>query len=268
MALYMKFETTAVMILAGGRSTRLGDICKNTPKSMLKVGDYPFLSYLAAGYIRVGLKPIIILAGHLGAKITKYFSQSVWKNSSVFVRHLKNDDGNYGTGARVIRDAKTVNAENILVVNGDTVLDFSIPDLLQHHQLNNSDCTIVLTRLSGVPNYGAFLVGAKNKVLFSREILSSERFRHPDLTKILWQGSSTGAILFRKDILQSMQISLGRSLEHQLLPSLIEKGKVTAFDNEERTFFDFGDPKTLSYLQTRIEDIFRIYGSPEIIAKE
>lgn len=264
MAMYMKLETTAVMILAGGRATRLGGICKNTPKSMLKVGDYPFLTYLVTGYIKKRLKPVIILAGHLGEVITQYFSQTAWEKLPVYINHLKNDDGEYGTGSRIINGVNSVKADNILVVNGDTVLDISIPNLLEQHQAYNSACTVVLTRLSDVPNFGAFLVGVNNRVLFSREGEALEDFQEPDKKQIAWMGSSTGAILFRKELLQGLPFIHKQSLEKHLLPSLIKQGKVRAFDNGEKTFFDFGKLERLPYLQTRADEIISIYGTPNL----
>ena len=114
----MNIKSTAVMILAGGKATRLGPISQDIPKSMLMMGKYPFLAYLVAGYLKCGPQSIVILAGHLGEVITKYFSTKIWENKPIYVNHLDSDDGTYGTGARLIRDAELVNAENILLLNG------------------------------------------------------------------------------------------------------------------------------------------------------
>jgi len=264
----MKSKSTAVMILAGGKATRLGAICQDTPKSMLMVGKYPFLAYLVVGYLRYGLEPIVILAGYLGEVITRYFSHKPWENKPIHVHHLVSDDGTYGTGARLIRDAKIVNTDNILLLNGDTVTDFSIQELMEQHQSSKSSCTVVLTRLFKVPNHGAFLVGKQNKILASLEMDILGRNQLPDPTKVIWRGSSTGAILFRREALLDMPLTIGQSLERQLLPSLIAQGQVMAFDNGTRLFFDFGYPDKLMYLQEHAEEVIKIYGSPKMSAEE
>ena len=58
-----------VAILAGGLATRLGDLARNKPKSMVKVLGKPFLEYQLELLKRVGIKNIILCIGHMGKQI-------------------------------------------------------------------------------------------------------------------------------------------------------------------------------------------------------
>ena len=53
-----------VVILCGGKGTRLGNLTKNTPKPLIKVGKKPFLEYLLENISRFGFKEIILLISY------------------------------------------------------------------------------------------------------------------------------------------------------------------------------------------------------------
>ena len=62
-----------VAILAGGLATRLGDLTRNKPKSMVKVLGKPFLEYQLELLKRLGIKNIILCIGHMGKQIERQF---------------------------------------------------------------------------------------------------------------------------------------------------------------------------------------------------
>ena len=62
-----------VVILAGGLGTRLGDISKKTPKSMILIDKKPFLHYQLKYLKLQGVKRVIICTGHLGNQIEEFF---------------------------------------------------------------------------------------------------------------------------------------------------------------------------------------------------
>ena len=62
-----------VVILAGGKGTRLQPLTHNVPKPMIPVNEKPFLQY-QLNYIRnFGLVEIILLVGYLADQIEEYF---------------------------------------------------------------------------------------------------------------------------------------------------------------------------------------------------
>ena len=62
-----------VAILAGGLATRLGDITKNQPKSMVKVRRKPFLEYQLELLHRADIKDVVLCLGHLREQIERHF---------------------------------------------------------------------------------------------------------------------------------------------------------------------------------------------------
>ena len=53
------------IILSGGLSTRLGDITKQVPKILLKVGDRTLLDWQITKLKTLGVTEIVLAAGHL-----------------------------------------------------------------------------------------------------------------------------------------------------------------------------------------------------------
>ena len=55
-----------IVILAGGLATRLGELTKKCPKSMVKILDKPFLAYQLELLGASGIIDIVLCIGHLG----------------------------------------------------------------------------------------------------------------------------------------------------------------------------------------------------------
>jgi len=62
-----------MVILCGGLATRLGNIAKNTPKSMIPVQGKPFLEHQIEQLKKHQVKDIVLCVGHLSEKIETYF---------------------------------------------------------------------------------------------------------------------------------------------------------------------------------------------------
>ena len=67
------FNYLDLVILAGGKGSRLKEITKNTPKPLIKINGIPFLQYLINHYSKYNFRNIYILAGYKGYKIKKQF---------------------------------------------------------------------------------------------------------------------------------------------------------------------------------------------------
>src|SRR5690349_296571 len=66
-------EQTPVVILAGGKGTRLMPYTTSLPKPLVPVGDYPILEILLRQLANQGFKRITLAVGHLAGLIQAYF---------------------------------------------------------------------------------------------------------------------------------------------------------------------------------------------------
>ena len=63
-----------LVILCGGKGTRLKELTKSTPKPLLKINSSNLLELLIKFYQRFNLKKIYLLAGYKGYLIKKNFT--------------------------------------------------------------------------------------------------------------------------------------------------------------------------------------------------
>jgi glucose-1-phosphate cytidylyltransferase len=62
-----------VVILAGGRGSRLSEETYSKPKPMVEIGGRPILWHIMKIYAQFGIRDFIICLGYKGAKIKEYF---------------------------------------------------------------------------------------------------------------------------------------------------------------------------------------------------
>lgn len=245
-----------VVILAGGLATRMVDICKDTPKSMLRFGGYPFLQYLVSWFVRSEVPQIIIVSGHLSEQIENLFCNDYWRQYSV--RVIKEPEP-LGTGGAFKFATKYCDHPNILLCNGDTILSLNLPIVFDRYSSCAVPITAVLTMKEGVPNQGAITVEGGLVVEFDEGGDLRDLYdKGPD-----FRASSTGYYLIRHEGI-SNEFPCGKfSLERELMPKLVKKKLVAGFNNRNEPFFDFGTPEIFNQLQGS-RSLLDIYGLPII----
>ena len=109
-------------ILAGGLATRLGELSKKTPKSLIEVAGKPFIEHQLALLKREGFLEIVICTGYLSEQIERY----VEKGERFGLRISYSHDGNksLGTGG-ALRKALPLLGSHFFVIYGDAYLDIS-----------------------------------------------------------------------------------------------------------------------------------------------
>jgi len=107
-----------VIILAGGKATRLGKIAKNTPKSLIKINNHPFLYHQLIYLEKQGIKEVIICAGHLGFKIKKFIEK---KKINLKIKYFNDGKKLLGTGGAIKKILPFVK-NDFFVMYGDSYL--------------------------------------------------------------------------------------------------------------------------------------------------
>ena len=62
-----------VVILAGGKGTRMKEMTEDLPKPMVRIGDIPVLEHLIEIFNKFNNFEFLILTGYLSEKIESYF---------------------------------------------------------------------------------------------------------------------------------------------------------------------------------------------------
>ena len=119
-------KLNTVVIMAGGKGTRLLPITENIPKPMIKVGGKPILARIIEKLIEEGFENIIISLGYLSEVIENFINENNYPANIIFVY----EDKPLGTaGALASIDKKNTNFP-ILVTNGDILCEIDYKSLL------------------------------------------------------------------------------------------------------------------------------------------
>lgn len=161
---------TKVVILAGGRGTRLSEETHAIPKPMVSIGGRPIIWHIMKHYARYGFRDFVIACGYKGYIIKEYFANYLMHESDLAVR-LKTGDvtvlsppaedwtvtlADTGldsmTGGRIRRLAPLLD-ERFLLTYGDGLSNVPIDAVLRHHE--EHDATVTVTAVSPPPRFGA-----------------------------------------------------------------------------------------------------------------
>ena len=151
-----------VVILAGGLGTRLGDISKKVPKSMVLLDKKPFLHYQLKYLNLQGVKRVIICSGYLGEQIEEFFGNGAKYNLEII--YSPEGDQKLGTGGALL-NAKNLLPDYFFLMYGDSFLPINFQDV-QSFFLQNS-CLALMTVMNNANKWDKSNVVLKqNNLIF------------------------------------------------------------------------------------------------------
>ncbi len=169
-----------VVILAGGKGSRLSEETVLKPKPMVEIGGKPILWHIMKTYSYYGFNEFIILCGYKGYMIKEYFSNYHIHMSDIVI-DLKNNTTEYHsvnsepwkvtlidtgedtmTGGRIKRAEKYIGNETFMLTYGDGVADVNIEKLLESHLKHGKSITITAVQPEG--RFGSLVIDKDTKV--------------------------------------------------------------------------------------------------------
>ncbi|HEX7599672.1 MAG TPA: NDP-sugar synthase [Polyangia bacterium] len=118
------------MILAAGRSTRLGSLGMALPKPLLPICGYPAVTYALALCREAGLHDIVINLHHHGDKIGRTLEDG--SRFGVQLRYSSEEEL-LGTGGGVAKARPLFHSEPVLIINGKVAADIDLRAVLAAH---------------------------------------------------------------------------------------------------------------------------------------
>jgi dTDP-glucose pyrophosphorylase len=135
-----KARTNIMVIMAGGRGTRLRPHTENCPKPLLKVGGKPMLEQIIERARGDGFVNFVIALHYLGHMIEEYFGDgSEW---GVNIEYLQESAPLGTVGALGL--LKNRPTEAFLVSNGDILTDIHYRELLDFHLRHQASATMAV----------------------------------------------------------------------------------------------------------------------------
>lgn len=127
-----------VVIMAGGKGTRLAPFTNVLPKPLIPIGDRTVIELIIDQFLPYGLRDFR-LSIHYKSKILKSFFEELAPPYSVSYLEETEPRGTAGC----LRSLYSPGRDNIIVSNCDIVIETDIAELVEFHQLNDYDLTLV-----------------------------------------------------------------------------------------------------------------------------
>ena len=122
----MSNKIKQVVILSGGKGTRMREMTESLPKPMVPIGGIPVLEHLMNIFNRFDNFEFIISTGYKSEIIEEYFKDK--KNIRIV-----NTGEETSTGGRVFRLSEYLD-EEFVVTYGDGLANVNINKLTSHHK--------------------------------------------------------------------------------------------------------------------------------------
>jgi glucose-1-phosphate cytidylyltransferase len=159
-----------VVILCGGRGTRLREETQFRPKPMVPIGNDPILWHIMKSYASQGHNDFILCLGYMGEMIKEYFRNYLWNSSDVticlgrepnVIYHDRHEEENWkvtladtGMDSLTARRMKLIQkyvpkGESFLFTYGDGVSNIDINAAIECHRKSGKILTLSAVHPSG-----------------------------------------------------------------------------------------------------------------------
>ncbi len=138
------------IILAGGLGTRLQGVIGQYPKCMAAVNNKPFLAYLLIYLEAQGCKRVVLSLGFKHEVITEWLAQYTTNMEITWV--IEHEP--MGTGGGIQLAIQAAKANDVVILNGDTMFRVDLNDMLSYHAKQGAAATLALKEMYEFERYG------------------------------------------------------------------------------------------------------------------
>lgn len=219
-----------VVIMAGGKGTRIASVASDIPKPMIKIAGKPVLEREIECLKSQGFDDIIITVSHLGNIIEDYFGDGSDFGVRIEYYFEKEPLGNAGALFK-LKDKLT---EDFLLLNADAVFDIDFKRFVEYHRKKGGLVTLFTHPNSHPYDSGLIISDDDGSVL---SWLSKEDERPVYYRNRVNAGLHVISPEILKDDIATQKVDLDR----QLLKPLAGTGKMFVYDSPEYVK-DMGTP--------------------------
>ena len=203
-----------VVILCGGKGTRLLEETKTRPKPLVDIGGKPILTHIMQSYVKHGFNDFKLATGYLSEQIENYVNESNFPGKVAVI----NTGQETLTGGRLLRlKSHLVKEKNFMLTYGDGVCNVDLKKLIKFHEHHGKIATVTAVRPPA--RFGVMKL-TENKV---------EYFHEKSQTDTGWING--GYFVFNSEIFNYLKDDTS-ILEQQPLQKLTSEGELMAFKHE------------------------------------
>lgn len=228
-----------VIILCGGKGSRLSEETIIKPKPMVEIGGKPIIWHIMKIYSHYGFKRFILALGYKGEQIKQYFYNyrimdadfSLKLDPEHDIKYLNHSDEKDWEivfvdtgeetlkGGRIKRVGKYINSDLFHLTYGDGVGDIDLIKLVEFHK--SHDCIGTVTAVRPPSRFGEINIGEGDTILSLEE--------KPQMGRGFING---GFFVFDKEMLSYLMDDVNCDFEFGPLQQIAKEGQLKAFRHD------------------------------------
>lgn len=213
-----------VVIMAGGKGTRLKPITNVIPKPLIPVGDKTILEEIMNQFEGIGCKSFYMSVNYKSDMMRYYLDQTEHHYNIEFFEETK-PLGTIGSVSLLKGKITTP----FFVSNCDIIIDQDYRDVFEYHQNNHNDLTIVTAVKSFKIPYGVIETGIDGLMIGLQE--------KPDITYMI----NTGVYLLNAECINEIPEGEFFHITHLMEKIKARGGRIGCFPVSEHAWKDMGE---------------------------
>lgn len=213
-----------VLIMAGGKGTRLDPFTKILPKPLIPVGDKPMVEHIMDRFALFGCRDYYLTVNYKGKMVQSYFDNMengyninyVWEETFL------------GTAGSLRLAVPLIDAPHIFVSNCDVLIKADYEDIYNSHIQNDNDITVI---------------GSMQHVSVPFGVLEVKNGGHlegivekPEYDFL----ANTGMYLIKRQVTELIEPNVPSDFTHLLERTKEQGGKVGVYPISQKSWIDIG----------------------------
>jgi len=229
-----------VVIMAGGKGTRVSSIASDIPKPMIPICSKPILEHQIECLKKNGLTEIIVVIGHLGQHIKDYFGDGSRFGCAI---SYYTETEPLGTAGALYKLNHL--SDDFILLNGDIIFDIDFSRMINFHHKKKSHVTLAVH-----PNSHPF----DSAVIFSNNNNQVTRWLNKEDERTYYKNQVNAGIhiLSAKFLKNCPQSKKKVDLDRDMLKPSISGEKIFAYSTPEY-IKDMGTPERYAQVMSDIE---------------
>ena len=224
-----------VVIMAGGKGTRLEPYTKILPKPLIPVGDLPIMEHIMQRFLPYGCTEFHGIVNYKKQLIKAYFSENEQQYTTIWY----DEDKPLGTGGGLSL-LKGKLDKTFFLTNCDVLILADYADLLRFHRESGSAVTMVCARKKVTIPYGVIETDPTHAITAMRE--------KPEFSFL----TNTGMYVVEPEVLDDIADGVAIGFPDIIAAQRAKGRKVSAYTVSEDDWLDMGQMEELKRMEEKL----------------
>lgn len=227
---------TPVVIMAGGKGTRLHPFTKILPKPLIPIGEVPIIEHIINRFNQAGCKKFYLIVNHKRNMIKAYFNENIQDYQITYV----NEEKPLGTGGGLSLLKGQIN-ETFILSNCDILIEDDYEKILGFHIEKKNLITMVCSLKRIKIPYGVVDIGETGEI--------EKMIEKPEVSFF----TNTGIYIVEPQVIDALEVDT-----HIDFPDIIKRykemgQKIGVYPISEHAWMDMGQFDEMDEMRRRLD---------------